>query len=312
MAVLCRRWSSVSACAVTLTLSALSGLHNLYLFLLLRASALPSHGDVELNPGQPSADHVRRDSTSTVGSKFRLNRCSVLFFNAQSLLAKISDLRLLAKDVQPAFIFVVETWLTDSIPSPASVALPGFSSVFRCDRLDRRGGGVLVLARDGIRCSRRPDLEHWEESVWVECAPVYRRYRRILFGCFYRPPGGCIAKFSEALENSFSDIDLERYNVMLLGDFNAASPSWLSTDSLSPAGSALEPLFLQLGLHQLLAEPTHIRPHGPGSLLDLILTSDSSLVSDVAVLPPVGKSDHCLLHHSVNSTSPFLKPWPLV
>ena len=38
--------------------------------------------------------------------------------------------------------------------------------------------------------------------------------------------------------------------------------------------------------------------------LDLILTSDSSLVSDVAVLPPVGKSDHCLLHCELNLPLP--------
>ena len=78
------------------------------------------------------------------------------------------------------------------------------------------------------------------------------------------------------------------------------SPSWLHTDALNQAGSILkiDPGFLQLGLTQHVHYPTHVRSHGDsalGSTLDLILSTSSATVANHVVLPPLGKSDHCVV-----------------
>ena len=90
-------------------------------------------------------------------------------------------------------------------------------------------------------------------------------------------------------------------DVLLAGDFNATSPSWLSTDSHNAAGLLLEQAFLQLGLTQHVFQPTHLRVNGGlGSTLDLILSSSPGCVSNVASTSPLGKSDHCVLYASVD------------
>ena len=82
----------------------------------------------------------------------------------------------------------------------------------------------------------------------------------------------------------------------VVGDFNATSPSWLSSDPYNAAGQALESVFLQLGLHQCISFATHLAGDcSPGSLLDLVLLSDPSLLLHASSLPPLGRSNHVIL-----------------
>ena len=118
----------------------------------------------------------------------------------------------------------------------------------------------------------------------------------LIVGCFYRPPDSQVSAFSDSLDLSFSRLDISRTKVLLVGDFNAKSPSWLSSDCYNAAGLILEPLFLQLGLQQCVSSPTHLSQDGtPGSLLDLALASSPTLVSSVDTHPPLGSSDHLLV-----------------
>ena len=91
-------------------------------------------------------------------------------------------------------------------------------------------------------------------------------------------------------------IDLGRSHVAIVGDFNATSPSWLPSDQYNHAGRTLEPVFLQLGLHQCINFDTHIpNDGGRGSLLDLVLVSEKSLCSRASARTPLGKSDHAII-----------------
>jgi hypothetical protein len=51
---------------------------------------------------------------------------------------------------------VCETWLNDSIPD--SEILPVYN-IFRKDRTNKIGGGVLVGIKSDLEASHRPDLE---------------------------------------------------------------------------------------------------------------------------------------------------------
>ena len=99
--------------------------------------------------------------------------------------------------------------------------------------------------------------------------------------------------FARCMESTINKVDLSRTPLVLAGDFNARSPSWLATEPYNTAGRTLEASFLHLGLTQCVNSPTHISHDGSlGSLLDLILVSDASLVSDISTHPPLGRSDH--------------------
>ncbi len=229
---------------------------------------------------------------------------TLLLTNARSLLPKIAELQMIlnSSSTTPDIIAITETWLTPSIPDSA-LKLPDYT-IFRRDRGDQRcGGGVAVYVRDTLRCKTRTDLQQWTEDLWLELTEYSPKRRSLLFGCYYRPPSSDLSAFTVALETSLHDIDFNNHDVILAGDFNATSPTWSPTDSFNPAGSILEPVFLHLGLTQFVDQPTHVRPNAGnicGSTLDLILSSSPTLVSLVECLPPLGRSDHCVLKASFN------------
>ena len=120
-------------------------------------------------------------------------------------------------------------------------------------------------------------------------------------GCIYRPPSTSLADintFTACLKDSIEKIGsakdpLHKTHIALIGDFNATSPKWCTTDKYNCAGRLVEDTFLRMGLHQFVDFPTHIHPDGSfGSLLDLFLVSSDKMISDILSLPPLGKSDH--------------------
>ncbi len=249
---------------------------------------------------------------------------SILQFNARSVLPKMSELSTMTLQLKPLLVAVSESWLSASVPDGA-VLLPGYSSIVRADRSPpprkvgtsattssrsttgpparpkrkQHGGGVLLLVHDSLPFTVRRDLQLWDESVWIEVQvgkPSSHGSQSLIVGCVYRAPDSDLASvedFAQRLESIVNKINLNRTQLALVGDFNARSPSWHAADSYNPAGRILEAVFLRLGLTQCVRSPTHISKDGSlGSLLDLVLVSDSSLVSDVSIHPPLGSSDH--------------------
>lgn len=84
--------------------------------------------------------------------------------NVRSLLPKLDELRILARNTRAACICITETWLDESI----------FDSeienyiVRRKDR-NRQGGGVCIYVRSDLAFNPLDDLLHEElEATWIE------------------------------------------------------------------------------------------------------------------------------------------------
>ena len=90
----------------------------------------------------------------------------------------------------------------------------------------------------------------------------------IILDCtIYRSPSSGIMSFDVALETTVLNIKAGHED-LLVGDFNATSPNWCTTDLYNEAGLTFGPSFLSLGLQQCLTIPSHLRPEsGLGSLL---------------------------------------------
>ena len=87
-----------------------------------------------------------------------------------------------------------------------------------------------------------------------------------------------------------------------MGDFNLPGIDWNVGNSKSPIDS-VDTTFLEVTrdcfLHQHILFPTRGRGANKPSLLDLVLTDDENLISDVYEAP-LGKKDHCMLEINVN------------
>src|SRR6266496_334260 len=75
---------------------------------------------------------------------------SCVIINCRSLLPKVPLLINFANIHDFDFIFLTETWLSESINS-SSLFIPNYV-LFRKDRSVRRGGGVIILVKSSIKC----------------------------------------------------------------------------------------------------------------------------------------------------------------
>ena len=111
--------------------------------------------------------HKARPSQPPFRNTTQNTQVQILYFTARSLTNKRPELlaTLRSLSLTPQIIAITETWLTDNIPD-GMISLPNYKQIFRADRPKqegRRGGGVLILARDDVVCSRRH--ETWSNVV---------------------------------------------------------------------------------------------------------------------------------------------------
>ena len=91
-------------------------------------------------------------------------------------------------------------------------------------------------------------------------------------------------------------------NLILLGDFNVNFFS-----SSHPFYSHLCNIIDSFSLHQCVTDPTHTSPSGTASLIDLVFVSDSQLLSNCVIIPPLGTSDHNGIHVSLKEDQILLR-----
>ena len=152
------------------------------------------------------------------------------------------------------------------------------------------------MGRSDVQSTPRKDLSSRTESAWIEvslrsCCP-----RKLLFGCFYRPPHystASVEEFITSLESSFSSLCLATTGIVLVGNFNAMNSCWCPDDCMNLPGRLLKLAFPSLGLHQYCNQRTHLSPDGsPWSFFDLVLMTNEQLLIYAELTPPLGSSDH--------------------
>ena len=104
--------------------------------------------------------------------------------NARSILPKMSELRIMAKEYKAADIAISETWLDYSVIN-SEIQIECYS-ILHNDR-DRHGGGVCTYIINSIAFNPRADLQtDGVESLWIEL--LLPKTKPIVIGTIYRPP----------------------------------------------------------------------------------------------------------------------------
>jgi len=261
-------------------------------FVCLTLLLLLLSGDIELNPGP-------------VSSKF----FKLGLLNVRSLLAgdKLDEISYIIRDKNFSIFALTETWLNNSIPNN-SLIFEGYSSIFRLDRHGRIGGGVALYISNSLFAKQRPDLQIPEfECLWVE---FKLNQLDFLCGVCYRPPENdatSTSLFFEHVQFTFDKINQlsKRYNVLLVGDFNAHYD--LSNASASSSiGLRLYSLLEGNNFSQLISEPTRVTQTN-ASMLDLVITNCPNLFASIEIFSPPSNCDHCLISATLNISSAVAK-----
>ncbi|KAK6049246.1 endonuclease/exonuclease/phosphatase family protein, partial [Cooperia oncophora] len=197
-------------------------------------------------------------------------------------------------------IALTETWLNPAadLPPLLSDACSNYT-VIRCDRDSARGGGVAMLVRNSLA----PVVlfsESAPRGYEILCCDVRTGLSLTRFVLVYRTPS-CTVALTDQMLKAISDVISCNSSCVVTGDFNFPELQWDSSPKITGSSSALNfRTFCQnYGLAQLVRDCTR-----GGHLLDLVMSNDVSLISDVEVKSPLGFSDHYSLHFKVNVCAP--------
>ena len=278
---------------------ALNGYEKGYMFckLIQRGSLalvlIALSGDVEVNPGFVSLDDLK----SIRGLK-------IAHLNIRSLRHKSDSLRLEGLDSNMIDILTLsETWLDESIQD-FEISLPGFV----CVRKDRIGakkgyGGVAIFVRVGLPFRVRYDIDVGQsECLWIELTRA--KCKPTIICSAYRAPDKNFDDFLSDLQSCMPALDLEKSDLVFLGDLN------VNMLSNSKAGSSEKQKLLNfmhtMDLTQLIKEPTRVTDTAR-SLIDVIFVYNEHRVVDSGVIP-ISLSDHylilCILKAGVSKAKP--------
>ena len=204
--------------------------------------------------------------------------------NLNSLMNKVRYVNDLMCESGLTALAVCETWLTSEISS-SYVDVPGFR-FFRGDVAGAvRKHGVGLYVKDSLECVPiEVDIPN-VLSVYVGEWDVHLL-------AVYRPPSYSQEDNIRML-SFITDYTVDN-DVIIMGDFNLPSLRWDLADMLDGYITRLDSLFYDTfavaGLTQWVDQPTYVPS---GNVLDLVLTSDTNVVGNIEILPPLPNCHHC-------------------
>ena len=142
-------------------------------------------------------------------------------------------------------------------------------------------------------------------------------HKALLYGVFYKSPSLNGQEnnlyFNHLKNNLKAALDFQARDLMIIlnSDFNARNQMWYEHDINNPAGEELYNLYADLGLNQMISEPTRIASysiantgvrHLSKSCIDHLTTNNPGFITEFEVKSPVGNTDHCSIMSSVKFT----------
>ncbi len=211
-----------------------------------------------------------------------MEQISIYYANARSLKNKLPELEILLRTREYDIIAFCETWLDNTVPS--ALLSFGYYAVIRKDRLERRGGGVLLLVRrefDFVQINI-PEIFADVEAVLVD---LKLRDTLLRLAICYRAPN--VSPEISMRHCEFLDfVHCVQYPTLQLGDFNLVV-DWMHLYAPGGAASDFVAKVIDLSLLQLVTMPTR-----GCNILDLALTNDPLPFLFCSTAAPFSTSDH--------------------
>lgn len=239
---------------------------------------------------------VNKDDSKTTKNSISFLKC--FYTNARSLRNKKDELVSYAIVEDLDIICITETWINEFSygDSLNEYEIDGYS-FFLYQRSGKVGGGVALYVRSNMQSVLMSDFKTNQdvESVWVDIFLNDKSYR---VGAFYRPPNQSQELDVEMVKEIETACCNREKDLVIMGDFNFPNIHWDSLSNIDHRSSVFVNCILDNFLSQVVHEPTR-----DAALLDLILTSEESLVEEVRVDENLADSDHNIIRFSLKVVS---------
>ena len=155
-------------------------------------------------------------------------------------------------------IGIVETHLDSSIDE-GNLALNGYTFIKDNHSQNVKRGGVGLYIKDFLPSKRRSDLETLPECIVYEIQLNRKKYFFTVIHRSRTQDQNEFDNFTINFELMLSKMHAENpFCVIIAGDFNCRSTQWWENDIENNEGKLFEPIIADIGLHQLISEPTHL------------------------------------------------------
>ena len=213
-----------------------------------------------------------------------------LLLNARSIVNKFDIFEAYVSSSVPDIIGVTESWSTPCIRD-SELMLNGYD-MFRCDRpTNNMGGGVLLYVRSELKPVEYLTRAKYPEHVWCRIKDV--KNQDLLIRVCYLSDNANIfaAKNHQDLVNLLNEVGSQ--HILVLGDFNYKDIDWNANAGPQTSNGDCQ-MFIDCLEENFLTQHVLV-PTRESSILDLIISRDPDLVSNVQIIEKLAKSDHNML-----------------
>ena len=218
--------------------------------------------------------------------------------------------------------FISETWLTNTVTSSMLDPRQLFN-IYRCDRDDRRGGGVCALIPKSFKShlhvlsdDDKNLLDNSDcEILAIDVQLLLLKYRLIVI---YRPPSSSFSSNADliaktlVLKKLINNLTHPVINTIIVGDLNLPKINWIDNEySCDDVHDVLFHCFSSLGYVQFVNGATRFSRLQTENILDIILCNNAISINVDNIGAPISTSDHAIIHFSIfvsNTGSSFTDP----
>ena len=204
--------------------------------------------------------------------------------NARSVVNKLDILKIMVQAYDyPDIIAISETW-SDSSMTDAELSIPNYA-LFRTDR-PTRGGGVALHINHNLHPVPAAHVNTYGYREITSCVIPLRNNDKLLVVMCYRPESNTPVD-NTALYSFLESLSATTFShVIVMGDFNYKDIDWRNFQ-WPPSCDSFMQAILTAGLHQHVLSPTR-----HANILDLVLTNEEHMASDISINSGLGRSDH--------------------
>jgi Endonuclease-reverse transcriptase len=240
--------------------------------------------------GRKGSDHFQRVSRKEE-RQIKRNGLTCLYINARNIVSKMEYLEAWSYESDPDIIGVSESWAADDIPD-SFLELDGYD-MFRQDRpVDRGGGGVLLYVKSVYKAVYHKLVTAFPEQVWCYILDSYGN--RLYIGVCYRTPTASIfgSGNHDLLRIMLNELGSSKRHFVLMGDCNYRYKQWplINDGHLTDDAKRLSDCIDDNFFTQHVQIPTR-----EDVILDLVITDEPNMVSNLETLGLFHGSDHCAL-----------------
>ena len=227
---------------------------------------------------------VPSQAPNNVFECFKKKGLHFIHLNARSMSNKMSEIKIITRESNPAVLSITESWLDESHTNE-SISIEGYNFVRR-DRITH-AGGVIMFVRSDLAFNHRSDLQNDNlEDLWIEI--LLPKTKPIYVGTCYRAPNNNNLK--DCLESTLLKLD-SNCDTLILGDFNFC---WLKIKNNVNVMKSFTQLMNIFNLNQIIDKATRVTESSE-TLLDHIYVNNNENICQSGVIE-LGISDHYMTY----------------